>query len=209
MAIDTTEPRAALPTKPTYHTALIYSPTTLNYAVYAPGKLSRNGLPSAAPRPIHSSIRAALAEHTQADPPAAQANPGTMLLHIMLLPITLYGLLRRPPRSETASTPLAVRSTTQHKPISVEKTCITGDPPGEKTCITGDPPGEKACMRVSPQLKKRACGCPHSVYAKLMDSAEPQSAATELQNRAQLLQSRSQLLTSVWMVPGIMLWHTP
>ena len=52
-------------------------------------------------------------------------------------------------------------------------------------------------------MKKRACGCPHSVYAKLMDSAEPQSAATELQNRGQLLQSRSQLLQTCTS-PG---WH--
>ena len=141
VAIDTTEPRVAPPTKPTYHTALIYSPTKLSYAIYAPGKPPRNGLPSAAPRPAHSSILTALAEHTHtgADPPAAQANPGTMpvLLHNMLPPITLYGLLRRPPRSETASTPLLCEVPHSTSPFQL------------KTCTTGDPPFEKACMRVS------------------------------------------------------------
>ena len=44
-----------------------------------------------------------------------------MLLHIMLPPITLYGLLRRPLKGEMASTPLAVLSTTQHKPTSVRQ----------------------------------------------------------------------------------------
>ena len=44
-----------------------------------------------------------------------------MLWHIMLPPITLYGLLRRPLGGEMASTPLAVLSTTQHKPTSVRQ----------------------------------------------------------------------------------------